>query len=474
MRVLVQRLSAQRFGGSVRWSGAAVAWCAVVACGGGLGRSHVSLDDDVEPDAGGDASAESNTDSSAAGAQDATGPDARALDARNEDATSATPDGGDGASTTEAGPLPPDPCIEAGTCPAGSWIDVNPPGFNLTNPPSNDCGTNYGTKTVQVDPASPSNLYTTYMCQGVWKSVDYGLTWTGPVNGGANSATTIDCDGQISIPRSGTTSPPRIYESCIAGLATGFWRSDDGGETWTSYNVAPAGSFQQFYAPTIDPYDADHLLMVTHTKDQISESKDGGQTWTSVTMDPRMMAGNGGTGGLYFVNTGDPSTTATTWMWAAAATGGTIGMWRTDNSGAAWTHVDNNEHTTGATEFFYQPDTSGVVFVAGVYSALGWGVLRSADYGVTWAAVGQNAEESTVVGTKKNLYAMFGWAPGPGQTVNPMLEVSAVPGTGSWTSPGTPATMTQGVGQIAVTNDGTHSILVAANYNAGLWRYVEP
>jgi hypothetical protein len=34
--------------------------------------------------------------------------------------------------------------------------------------------------------------------------------------------------------------------------------------------------------------------------------------------------------------------------------------------------------------------------------------------------------------------------------------------------------MTQGVGQIAVTNDGTHSILVAANYNAGLWRYVEP
>jgi hypothetical protein len=34
--------------------------------------------------------------------------------------------------------------------------------------------------------------------------------------------------------------------------------------------------------------------------------------------------------------------------------------------------------------------------------------------------------------------------------------------------------MTQGPGQVAVTNDGTNSIVVVANYNAGLWRYVEP
>jgi hypothetical protein len=34
--------------------------------------------------------------------------------------------------------------------------------------------------------------------------------------------------------------------------------------------------------------------------------------------------------------------------------------------------------------------------------------------------------------------------------------------------------MTQGPAQVAVTSDGTHSIAVAACWNAGLWRYLEP
>jgi hypothetical protein len=139
-----------------------------------------------------------------------------------------------------------------------------------------------------------------------------------------------------------------------------------------------------------------------------------------------------------------------------------------------WTRVDKNEHTNGATEIFYQPDTSGVMYMAGVYSDLGWGVLRSTDYGQTWLHEGANEQETTVFGTKKNVYAMFGWAPGPGQTVDPSLQVVPVPGTGGWTKPGTPTAMFQGPGQGAVTSDGTHSIIVLSSYNAGLWRYVEP
>jgi hypothetical protein len=34
--------------------------------------------------------------------------------------------------------------------------------------------------------------------------------------------------------------------------------------------------------------------------------------------------------------------------------------------------------------------------------------------------------------------------------------------------------MSQGPATIAVTFDGTHSVIVTANYNAGLWLYVEP
>ena len=68
----------------------------------------------------------------------------------------------------------------------------------------------------------------------------------------------------------------------------------------------------------------------------------------------------------------------------------------------------------------------------------------------------------------------FGWGIGAGNVVDPVLEVSPLPGTGAWTKPGTPAAMTQGPAQAAVTNDGKNNIILTASYNAGMWRYVEP
>ena len=112
--------------------------------------------------------------------------------------------------------------------------------------------------------------------------------------------------------------------------------------------------------------------------------------------------------------------------------------------------------------------------MAGVYSSLGSGVLRSSDYGVTWTNEGQNAPEAVVFGTAKNVYAMYGWGIGAGQTVNPTLQVAAQPGSAGWTMPTTPSTMSQGPAESAVTSDGTHDVVLIANYNAGLWRFVEP
>ena len=123
----------------------------------------------------------------------------------------------------------------------------------------------------------------------------------------------------------------------------------------------------------------------------------------------------------------------------------------------------------------YQPDSSGVVYMAGVYSKLGAGVLRSTDYGVTWAHVGQNQNENIVVGTPTHVYAMDAYSNN--------IEMAAPPGTEPWTPMTTPAAMWSGVSPsgvlpgvvtAAVTNDGTYNILVTANWNSGLWRYVEP
>jgi hypothetical protein len=201
------------------------------------------------------------------------------------------------------------------------------------------------------------------------------------------------------------------------------------------------------------------------------ESFDGGQTWAKVPTDAGMQQ-NGGTAAIFFLDTGNAGTTAKTWLWLAQQST-RYGTWRTTDGGITWTRVDMNEHPHGNSQI-YQPDTHGVVYMAGAYSALGWGVLRSADYGATWTHVGGTGNESTVFGTSKHVYAMSSGASGLGSVVDPGLEMAAQPGSGTWTMPGTPAEMTQGAAQTAVTNDGTHDIIVSANWGAGLWRYVEP
>jgi len=360
-------------------------------------------------------------------------------------------------------PLPPPTTF-------GTWINVTPAGVDLSD--VLDCG-NYGTETVQVDPMNPSNLYTEFNCQGIWKSTDYGLTWTGPINTGTNGATAGDCAGGITIPSSGTTSPPVIFQSCIRGNGTGFWKSLDGGVSWTNYFVAPSGtSRQDYYPPVVDPYDPTHLLMAGHEMDYLVQSVDGGQTWTNVTMASGMLE-NGGTGAIFFINTGNASSTRGTWLWMAQQSGGTYGTWRTTNGGANWVQVDKNEHPHGASQL-YQPSNHGVVYIAGAYSALGWGVLRSADYGQTWTHVGETNNETVVFGTPDNVYSMFGYPVGIGGVNDPSFETAAQPGTGTWVAPGTPAALAQGSAQIQVVNNGSNNIFVGAMWNSGLWRYIEP
>lgn len=388
----------------------------------------------------------------------------------------ATPDTGgvdgnaaDGASPKEAGPPAPDPCIEAGTCPPGTWVNVTPSNVDLTDPL--DCS-NYGTSSIQVDPGAPSNLYAEYNCQGVWKSADYGMTWTGPINTGTGGATVGDAAGGVVIAPGPAGGPPVLYQSGIRGAGTGFWKSTDGGQSWTNYVIGPAGSRQDVYPPAVDPYDGTHLVMAGHEQDLLVESIDGGQTWTNVTLAAGMME-TGGTGAISFIDTGLSFSTRVTWLWMAQGSGGMYGTWRTSDGGMTWTQVDTNEHPHGAYQI-YQPDTSGVVYMAGIYSALGWGVLRSTDFGSTWAHVGGTGSEGLVFGTPKNVYAMWGWPIGEGQVVAPSLETAAQPGLGTWSMQTTPAGMSQGPGQVAVTSDGTHSIVLAACFNAGMWRYVEP
>ncbi len=357
--------------------------------------------------------------------------------------------------------------VRANTPAVGVWTPVTPANVSLTG--SFSCG-NYGTQTVAVDPIRPSDVYAMFHCQGIWKSTDFGYTWTGPINTGTGGPDMAGAGG-IVIPSASTTTPPLMYAANIRDPGIGFWRSTDGGVGWTRFNVAPSGARQDYYPPAVDPYDANHLLMAGHEMNVLVQSSDGGQSWTAVHTEPGMQQ-SGGTAFATFIDMGSAATTRNTFLWIAQQAGGNIGTWRTADGGTSWARVDKNEHPHGSSQL-YQPG-SGVVYMAGAYSDLGWGALRSNDYGQHWTHVGAVRNLTNVAGTPSKVYSMFGWAIGAGQTVDPSLEVAQQQGTGVWTSPGTPSTMSQGPAAIATTFDGTHSVILTANYNAGLWFYTEP
>lgn len=177
------------------------------------------------------------------------------------------------------------------------------------------------------------------------------------------------------------------------------------------------------------PTMGDHLIIAGHHMSLIVRSVDGGLTWTEAPMNPGMNLA-GGTAAVFFINTGNPATTLHTWLWTSEGTGGRIGTWRTDNAGATWTRVDSNEHPHGQMQI-YQPDSSGVVYMPGYYSALGWGVLRSTDFGQTWRHVGNTFEQAILFGTPKKVYAMYAWACGR-CNLEANMQVAAVPGISGW------------------------------------------
>jgi hypothetical protein len=327
----------------------------------------------------------------------------------------------------------------------------------------------FGVESVQVDLTHPSNLYFQAHCQGIWKSTDYGVTWTGPINKGTHGATVKDCAGGITV--APTAGVPTIYEACIRGAAYGLWKSVDGGVNWVQLRVVPPlpSGRPDCYPLVVDPYNSNHLLMSGHEQNFLLQSMDAGVTWASITM-PSGMQEAGGTGEQFFINTGNAATTANTWLWLAQQSGGTYGTWRTADGGATWVQVDKNEHPHGASQI-YQPDNNGVVYMAGAYSALGWGVLRSTDYGKTWTHVGAVTNETGVFGTSKNVYSMYGWS--TNAPVGANFESATQPGTGSWRTP-TAQSFTGGPHEVRAVNDGTHNILVGAMGLSGIWRYVEP
>jgi photosystem II stability/assembly factor-like uncharacterized protein len=328
--------------------------------------------------------------------------------------------------------------------PFGVWHDVTPPGLVFGT--END---HFGAQDILADPVRPGDFYAFICFEGVWKSTDYGLHWEkvsaegSPMDQGKPWGEAIDPN-----PSRDPSTPPTMYGTAGNGPA-GIFKSVDGGVTWTSAYEPPNGYASDPYMVDIDPEDSQHLLVTFHNDNHIAESKDGGATWIG----RGSVAGSSSSAYIFFV-------TSTTWLLVSQRTD-VSGTYRTDDSGATWSKVSDVEHSHGGSQLHV--GANGLVYLPGET-----GIVRSTDFGKTWTQVA-NLTDNSVVQTKKFLYAMNG-----GYDQLNLLR-SPVDDGATWSSYGDPpAEMYKGTKRVAVATDGKHAVMVSGNWDAGIWRYVEP
>jgi hypothetical protein len=327
---------------------------------------------------------------------------------------------------------------------SGVWENVTPAGVNLSadfNPADN-----YGVQDVLADPAHAGTFYAFVCYQGVWKSVDFGGTWT-----------KVDTDNDLEQgrPWGEAIAPDGSYMLASTGYGTarwGAWKSIDGGVTWEKYEIVDNSDPYMF---DIDPSDKNHVLSTSHSVGNIYESTDAGETWSD-----RGDAGVDASGYVFFVS-------SSTWLLVAQSGSGATR--RSTNSGSTWADVGPMNHVHGGEQIFIDPANQDIYVPAhGSVS----GVYRSTDGGASFAQVSP-AQSAAVFGTATRIYGLDSGASLSGNPPNPVSATRSA--ATDWTSMTAPAEMTNGAKRADVTFDSVSNrwVIVAGNWNAGIWRYIE-
>lgn len=123
---------------------------------------------------------------------------------------------------------------------------------------------------LTIAPDSPDTIYVAADSTRVYRSTDRGKTWK-------LTASTIA--GPINAIKADSTIPGRVY--LIAGSA-GFWRSDNGAETWQSYSV---GLENKYLIDLVVVRHTPEILFVASSDGGVWKTVDGGRHWRSIRED---------------------------------------------------------------------------------------------------------------------------------------------------------------------------------------------
>lgn len=125
---------------------------------------------------------------------------------------------------------------------------------------------------VSVDPQTPSIIYAATIGNGIFKSVDYGDTWT-PINNGLPTA--YQTLGPIII-LNDTHIPSNVYAVI---QVSNIYKSTNGGQTWN--NISNEIKTPYVMDLAINPNDSNILFAAVYSHcGGVWKSLDGGTTWS--------------------------------------------------------------------------------------------------------------------------------------------------------------------------------------------------
>ncbi|MCC9137609.1 xyloglucanase [Pontibacter silvestris] len=262
---------------------------------------------------------------------------------------------------------------------------------------------------LQVDPNSGNILYLGSSTDGLWRSIDYGATWSkvntfpvasSPAGSGGLSFVVFDKS-------SGTTgsATPTIYVGVLQKESNNLYRSTDAGSTWQAVPNQPTN-----YMPQQAALATDGILYITYadgpgpngvTAGAVWKLNTGSNQWTNI--DPP--AGQGGYAGVS-LDRQNPETllvsTLNRWWPGDEVFRSTDGgeTWQVLLNDATWNHslapyaASSNPHWIGDVAIDpFDSDNAWFVTGYGVYNTTN---LTAADQGtaIEWTFQNQGLEET--------------------------------------------------------------------------------
>lgn len=243
-----------------------------------------------------------------------------------------------------------------------------------------------------------------YEAGGVWMTTDGGTNWV-PRNAGLRQNTGSDPNyvSKFESIAIHPLNPNRLVTSDTAWNNAGAYVSDNGGESWTKYNTRsiamPSGA--NLTGVEFDPADPDTVF--GFGAEYLLRSKDGGRTWADTSS--MVVAGEPG-----FRGRGFAGWVTTQFRWhptdpqRAIFTGFDHGFgWQSRNGLRTWTRGTGLPSWGGATDVVWGSDDA-VYLTHGQYDGI-YGIGRSLDGGDGFTMLNGAARGLPTSGHPRSVYA---------------------------------------------------------------------